>query len=108
MALIGLMAFGFFAMYAFDSFVVQQLYALAGSIIFSLYVVYDTWVITQVSVRVRVRVRVKVRVRVRVRVRISPYSRTAVCHLLPIRRVRHLGHLTLTITLTLTVTHHAG
>lgn len=37
---------GFFAMFAFPSFAFTQVYALFGTIIFSLYVIYDTWSIT--------------------------------------------------------------
>lgn len=46
-ALVGLLIWGFFAMYAFPSFVFSQVYALLGALIFSLYVVYDTWLITK-------------------------------------------------------------
>jgi len=45
-ALFGLLAWGMFAMIAFPSFMFSQVYALLGSVIFSLYVVYDTWLIT--------------------------------------------------------------
>lgn len=43
-----LIIWGFFGMFAFQSFAFQQVYALGGTLIFSLYVLYDTWVITQV------------------------------------------------------------
>jgi len=43
-----LIIWGFFGMFAFQSFVFQQVYALGGTLIFSLYVLYDTWMITQV------------------------------------------------------------
>eukprot|EP00326_Haptolina_ericina_P011091 CAMPEP_0181226000 /NCGR_PEP_ID=MMETSP1096-20121128/32016_1 /TAXON_ID=156174 ORGANISM="Chrysochromulina ericina, Strain CCMP281" /NCGR_SAMPLE_ID=MMETSP1096 /ASSEMBLY_ACC=CAM_ASM_000453 /LENGTH=309 /DNA_ID=CAMNT_0023319299 /DNA_START=20 /DNA_END=949 /DNA_ORIENTATION=- len=46
-ALLALLMWGWFAMFAFPSFMFSQVYALAGSVIFSLYVVYDTWLITQ-------------------------------------------------------------
>ena len=46
-ALIGFITWGFFASLAFPSFMFSQVYALIGSLIFSLFVVYDTWVITQ-------------------------------------------------------------
>jgi len=46
-AMISLIMWGFFAMIAFPSFMFSQVYALLGSVIFSLYVVYDTWLITQ-------------------------------------------------------------
>jgi len=46
-ALLGLIVWGFFATFAFPSFAVQQLYALFGAFIFSGFVVYDTWLITQ-------------------------------------------------------------
>jgi len=45
-ALMGLFVWGLFAMVAFPSFIFSQVYALIGSLIFSLYIVYDTWVIT--------------------------------------------------------------
>ena len=43
-----LIIWGFFGMFAFQSFAFQQVYALGGTVIFSLYVLYDTWMITQV------------------------------------------------------------
>jgi FtsH-binding integral membrane protein len=43
-----LIIWGFFGMFAFQSFAFQQVYALGGTLIFSLYVLYDTWMITQV------------------------------------------------------------
>merc|ERR1719378_382310 len=41
-----LIIWGFFAMFAFPSFMFSQVYALLGALIFSLYVLYDTWSIT--------------------------------------------------------------
>jgi len=46
-ALVGFITWGFFASLAFPSFMFSQVYALIGALIFSLFVVYDTWVITQ-------------------------------------------------------------
>mmetsp|Transcript_35879 Transcript_35879/g.87175 ORF Transcript_35879/g.87175 Transcript_35879/m.87175 type:complete len:320 (-) Transcript_35879:348-1307(-) len=46
-ALLCLIVWGMFATFAFPSFAFSQVYALAGSVIFSLYVVYDTYLITQ-------------------------------------------------------------
>jgi len=43
-----LIIWGFFGMFAFQSFAFQQVYALGGCLIFSLYVLYDTWMITQI------------------------------------------------------------
>jgi len=43
-----LIIWGFFGAFAFQSFAFQQVYALGGTLIFSLYVLYDTWMITQV------------------------------------------------------------
>lgn len=40
--LLTLMVWGFFMRFAFVSFAWTQIYALAGTIIFSLYVLYDT------------------------------------------------------------------
>ena len=48
MLLFTLIIWGFFGMFAFQSFVFQQVYALGGTLIFSLYVLYDTWMITQI------------------------------------------------------------
>jgi len=47
-ALFGFLIWGCFAMFAFPSFMFSQVYALIGALIFSLYVVYDTWVMTSV------------------------------------------------------------
>merc|ERR1719390_247833 len=41
MLLFTLIIWGFFAMFAFPSFVFHQVYALAGTLIFALYVIYD-------------------------------------------------------------------
>merc|ERR550514_811576 len=41
-----LIIWGFFSMFAFNSFAFRQVYALAGVVIFSLYVLYDTHAIT--------------------------------------------------------------
>jgi len=41
-----LIIWGFFSMFAFPSFEMRQVYALAGTVIFALYVLYDTWAIT--------------------------------------------------------------
>jgi len=38
---------GFFAMFAFPTFMFSQVYSLIGALIFALYVVYDTWLITK-------------------------------------------------------------
>merc|ERR1711988_1496806 len=39
---------GFFMSFAFTSYSFHQTYALMGPVVFSLYVLYDTWCITQV------------------------------------------------------------
>ena len=44
--LLTLIVWGFFAMFAFPSFAFRQVYALLGTVIFSLYVLYDTWSMT--------------------------------------------------------------
>lgn len=44
-ALLVLIVWGLFTMLFFDSFVMHQLYALAGTVIFALYIVYDTHLI---------------------------------------------------------------
>merc|ERR1719486_1095792 len=44
--LLVLIIWGFFACFAFDSFAFRQVYALGGTVIFSLYVLYDTHAIT--------------------------------------------------------------
>ena len=46
MLLFMLIIWGFFAAFAFPSFAMRQVYALAGTAIFSLYVLFDTWSIT--------------------------------------------------------------
>ena len=45
-ALLGLIVWGLFATLAFPSFEFSQIYAFCGAIIFSLFVVYDTWVVS--------------------------------------------------------------
>ncbi len=42
MLLLCLIIWSFFSMFAFPSFAFRQIYALAGVVIFSLYVLYDT------------------------------------------------------------------
>merc|ERR1719230_528667 len=46
MLLLLLIVWGFFSMVAFPSFAFNQVYALAGTLIFSLYVLFDTHMIT--------------------------------------------------------------
>ena len=44
--LLTLIIWGFFAVVAFPSFMFSQVYALAGTLIFSLYILFDTHMIT--------------------------------------------------------------
>merc|ERR1711988_1137823 len=46
MMLMTLLIWGMFSMFAFPSFMFSQVYALIGTVIFSLYVLYDTYSIT--------------------------------------------------------------